>query len=908
MSQQMKWPTRRGHTAFANEPSATIVLNDSGETIIDLRPLAPSQDKPTDSQLDSQLETDIVSLKSAAARTQKAFAALVRPPKDPSARIAAQREYRDAAGSLLKLEREQNERETPGEPWDLAIVAEPLVQQTMIEADYVDAFGDHLEADRLRDWAIDVAHTHLDENSFAEVRRQRAILAACDGRFNEALAEMADVRSDFGRLGNATQSAQTALEEAVLLEWLGDNQRCLEAIDDAALLVEPTMQHGAPGPKDIMRALGTELQSILGGQGRTKTTEAVTSLWKVSVQLIEQRARTLKALGHYDEAAALFTQVLGSHNRGAGRSAVEYQLADIDALRGDFDAAAQRIKRIEPDFQSGLLRPKRARLRILQADVELGRNDAETALTYVEQGWSDLAAYPNDDLRWKLYWRQGRALSSLGKRAEALEAYLSAAQIVDVLRRAPLGYRLDSTSLVAKMPLFDEAIDISVELGDARASALLIELVKARSLSSVLSISQQQRSPRSEREVRFDDVTARLDALEYREYQGSAVTAALQQEREALQKERRLLAEQVRLRDPRWRGLTEAAPFSLDAVVRALQDRNQAAITLYQRDNRIVSVLIYDNQVDVASQELTDTTVDVLEQYAANLLRWKPDPYLLDNADLSADSFIPASFLQRAIRANSVLIAPHGRLHLLGWSALRYNETRLFEQSAVGIIPNLTCVTALDAEFHKAPRLALAGASSYNALPNLAELPHTATELTQLEQMYEDRLVAPCLRDAQATENAVHALLARKDSQGATLHLACHGTLSIEDPLGCGLLFVDGKLDAAELSTTKLYYDEVVLSACSTGWRPQATEGISLTGDDILGLPGALLEAGARSIVVSIPKASDEATVAFMTTYHRFRCGGMSPLVAFRYTQRTLQSDGTHEPYTWAGIVCYAVR
>ena len=72
-----------------------------------------------------------------------------------------------------------------------------------------------------------------------------------------------------------------------------------------------------------------------------------------------------------------------------------------------------------------------------------------------------------------------------------------------------------------------------------------------------------------------------------------------------------------------------------------------------------------------------------------------------------------------------------------------------------------------------------------------------------------------------------------------------------------------------------------MLSACSTGWRPQAAEHIELTGDDILGLPSALLEAGARSIVVSIPKAIDDVTREFMVAYHRRRAGGDTPLVAF---------------------------
>jgi CHAT domain-containing protein len=180
-------------------------------------------------------------------------------------------------------------------------------------------------------------------------------------------------------------------------------------------------------------------------------------------------------------------------------------------------------------------------------------------------------------------------------------------------------------------------------------------------------------------------------------------------------------------------------------------------------------------------------------------------------------------------------------------------------------------------------------------------------ELSALVRLYEGRLVAPPLLDEAATEQAVRSLAARDDAMGAILHLSCHGTLSVEEPLSSGVLLTDGKIDAAEWAQLRLRYDEVVLSACSTGWRPLTAQGIALDGDDVLGLPGALLEAGARTIVVSITKAVDEATAAFMAAYHGRRAAGRSALAAFRETQCELLASG-RPPYTWSGLVCYGVR
>jgi CHAT domain-containing protein len=72
------------------------------------------------------------------------------------------------------------------------------------------------------------------------------------------------------------------------------------------------------------------------------------------------------------------------------------------------------------------------------------------------------------------------------------------------------------------------------------------------------------------------------------------------------------------------------------------------------------------------------------------------------------------------------------------------------------------------------------------------------------------------------------------NSKGAILHVACHGNSIPGEPLNSGLLLTDSKTDASEIAGIPLLFDEVVLSACNTGWRPQHVRDIELIGDDIL--------------------------------------------------------------------------
>jgi CHAT domain-containing protein len=123
--------------------------------------------------------------------------------------------------------------------------------------------------------------------------------------------------------------------------------------------------------------------------------------------------------------------------------------------------------------------------------------------------------------------------------------------------------------------------------------------------------------------------------------------------------------------------------------------------------------------------------------------------------------------------------------------------------------------------------------------------------------------------------------------------------------MSSGLLLADSKLDTAEVAAHRLPFDEVVLSACSTGWRPTKVADVPLNADEILGIPGAFLEAGARSVLVSIPKAEDRSAAALTTAYHRGRIAGQASLQAFQGAQRQLLVDGV-PPNAWAGFALYS--
>ena len=309
-----------------------------------------------------------------------------------------------------------------------------------------------------------------------------------------------------------------------------------------------------------------------------------------------------------------------------------------------------------------------------------------------------------------------------------------------------------------------------------------------------------------------------------------------------------------------------------------------------------------------AFQLIGKKSVADLAEYAGNLSKESPNIFKHDLSDYcgtQATDLIPKELFETALSADLLVVVPHGVLHLLPWAALKHKGKRLFEYLPVAISPNVGLLAGSVSSAR--PRsVSLLGVAEYPGLKHLEGLPSAALELADIGTIYNSAGIpvqGPRL-DADATEAGYHALIGGITGGDHVLHLSCHGTMVRGEPMNSGLLLFDGKLDAAEVASKPFPFDEVVLSACSTGWRPTDVAGVVLNADEILGIPGAFLEAGARSVLVSISKAEGKAARALTTHYHRRRVAGDTPLKAMRAAQMHMLSAG-FSPATWAGFSLY---
>jgi CHAT domain-containing protein len=150
-----------------------------------------------------------------------------------------------------------------------------------------------------------------------------------------------------------------------------------------------------------------------------------------------------------------------------------------------------------------------------------------------------------------------------------------------------------------------------------------------------------------------------------------------------------------------------------------------------------------------------------------------------------------------------------------------------------------------------------------------------------------------------ATEAAV-----KQAAEYDVLHIAAHAVVDKSQPLYSALLLSgaggndDGHLEAREIASMDLRDRLVVLAACETG------RGRTMAAEGVIGLPWAVLAAGARATVLSLWKTDSTSTADTMIEFHRHHARGASPDEALRQAQLAiLQQPRYRHPLYWAPFV-----
>ena len=158
--------------------------------------------------------------------------------------------------------------------------------------------------------------------------------------------------------------------------------------------------------------------------------------------------------------------------------------------------------------------------------------------------------------------------------------------------------------------------------------------------------------------------------------------------------------------------------------------------------------------------------------------------------------------------------------------------------------------------------------------PGAPPLPLSAAEVAEIGAL------VPSIRPCPPTRAATLAAI----DEATIWHFACHGKADLVDPLKSNLLVADDAITLADiLARPSVARRLAVLSACET-----AVPDIARL-DEMIGFPGALMQAGIAGVVASGWPVHDAAAFAFAVRLHELLAAGVAPALATRHARTWLR-------------------
>ncbi|MFI9637111.1 CHAT domain-containing protein [Nocardia sp. NPDC051929] len=248
----------------------------------------------------------------------------------------------------------------------------------------------------------------------------------------------------------------------------------------------------------------------------------------------------------------------------------------------------------------------------------------------------------------------------------------------------------------------------------------------------------------------------------------------------------------------------------------------------------------------------------------------------------------------RAQGKDRLLVWPHGAVHYLP-IALCHNAGRLIADDwTVTTIAGLESLVSVDGRARQYGTTVLASAAG-----GVPFGMHNEPALEEHARMVADAIGAEAVTGAGATRARLLAALSTSD----VVHIAVHGTMDQDAPwLQCLYLTPDNDDDGRVFAYDFLGVDLrgvrlVTLAAC------ESALGRFDHGDNVRGIPSALITAGAQAVVGCLWPVRPAPVAYFYHHMHRRIAEGADPVAAFREAQLTTRIQ--HPQYRDWGAFTY---
>ncbi len=249
-----------------------------------------------------------------------------------------------------------------------------------------------------------------------------------------------------------------------------------------------------------------------------------------------------------------------------------------------------------------------------------------------------------------------------------------------------------------------------------------------------------------------------------------------------------------------------------------------------------------------------------------------------------------------------IVLVPDGVLHRLNFETLPAGDHYWIEDAAIAVAPALGVLASPAADAGRRPSVLLIGDPAYRS-PEFPKLPYASEELAGIERSFAGAAFSIFTGpDAQPA-----AYRSADPGRFSMIHFAAHAAANRDSPLDSAIVLAPDaqdsfKLYARDVLESPLHARLVTISACrSAGAR-------SYSGEGLVGLAWAFLQAGAENVIGGLWDVSDRSTALLMRDLYSGLARGDAAPDALRNAKLALAHSRTayRKPFYWGPFLLYS--
>jgi CHAT domain-containing protein len=564
---------------------------------------------------------------------------------------------------------------------------------------------------------------------------------------------------------------------------------------------------------------------------------------------------------------------------------------------------ARRLCLAAREFFHGSAMPSKA----VVSDLLLGRialrmNDANAAREHCAAALAQARALDSPMLVYQSEFLLGEISRAAGDEAQAFASYSRARTALETLRGSLRGEELKIAFFDNKLELYENLADLCLRRPNGRQEAFdYLEQAKSRSLMEVLAHpvhvasetdAGQSQLVRSIRNLR-EELNWYYNLIEREQLRPEENSQARIQklEQQARARETGLMRalQEATAAEVHQAGVQAPSHIALEQI-QAVIPADTLLVEYAGIGDRILGCVVSRDDLQITPVTIQSRVQKLLQLLQFQLAKFRLDPQYVskfrDTLLESTQSHLKHLYqellapLGESLQAKHLVFIPHGVLHYVPMHALYDGECYLADRFTLSYAPSASIYSICQRGDVRANGQSLILGIADGQAPCILDEVAAIHEILPESKLF-------------VGEAATQQVLAQQGPGSRLVHIATHGYFRQDNPMFSSIRLGGSYLSLYDIYHLKLPVELVVLSGCATGLN------VIKPGDEQIGLVRGLLQAGARSLVLSLWDVHDRTTKEFMIAFYSRLRQGLAKPVAMQRAMTELRERHPH-PYYWA--------